>query len=134
MKEILRALIICFYSGKFNFKGMLFDYDLNKNLLNNIIIIISRFQNTGSNFDEDMKKLKNLLNDYFDNNSIPQFTKSYSNIRDYMCTYRYLNYKLTKLKEFYSIILGNYDNKSLSKKVIDLQRIINDLKDIQVKK
>ena len=127
--------LICFYSGKFNFKGMLFDYDLNKNLLNNIIIIISRFQNTGYNFDEDMKKsLKNLLNDYFDNNSIPQFTKSYSNIRDYMCTYRYLNYKLTKLKEFYSIILGNYDNKSLSKKVIDLQRIINDLKDIQVKK
>ena len=127
--------LICFYSGKFNFKGMLFDYDLNKNLLNNIIIILSRFQNTGSNFDEDMKKpLKKLLNDYFDNNSVPQFTKSYSNIRDYMCTYRYLNYKLTKLKEFYSIILGNYDNKSLSKKVIDLQRIINDLKDIQVKK
>ena len=127
--------LICFYSGKFNFKGSLFDYDLNKNLINNIIIILSKYQDNNSNFDENlMIPLKNLLNDYFDNNNIPQFTKSYSNIREYMCTYRYLNYKLTKLKEFYSIILGNYDNKSLSKKVIDLQRVIDDLKDIQVKK
>ena len=28
--------LLCFYSGKFNFKGKLFDYELNKNCLRNV--------------------------------------------------------------------------------------------------
>jgi hypothetical protein len=126
--------LICFYSGKFNFKGRLFDYDINKNLINNIIILLSKYENDFIRNKEFSNHLKVLLNLYFESDSIPKFTKSYSNIRDYMCSYKYLCYKLNKLKEFYNMISNNYGSKVLNKKIVDLKEIIDKLKDIQVKK
>jgi len=124
--------LMCFYSGKFNFKGKLFDYGVNNNLINEIIQIISnkdklKSYNLFSNLDILLKK-------YFENKYEPQFTKSFSNIRDYMCTYKYLCIKLDKLKKLYNLLSDGYNNKILEKKYAEKDKLIENLKDIQVKK
>ena len=124
--------LICFYSGKFNFKGKLFDYGVNNNLINEIIQILSNNERLKSyNF---FNHLDDLLKKYFENNFEPKFTKSFSNIRDYMCTYKYLCIKLDRLKKMYSLLSEGYNNKISYKKYAEKDKLIENLKNIQVKK